>query len=155
MRSARLRSTLEIVGRKQLVPGEQLPLTPADPAARILEALLAVPIQAECLRMLPEALQPPDASNPAEEVSARCSSSPWRSQTHQVGFYMAVGDTEVMERQHILAAASPDDDMVMWKGMSSGDCRRTRMRSSYGQRLSDCCRCAVTCVYILSIPHAA
>ena len=73
MRSARLRSTLEIVGRKQLVPGEQLPLTPADPAARILEALLAVPVQAERLRMLPEALQPPDASTPAEEVSARCS----------------------------------------------------------------------------------
>ena len=90
MRSARLRSTLEIVGRKQLAPGEQLPLTPADPAARILEALLAVPIQAERLRMLPEALQPPDASTPSDEVSGCCPCSPWRSQTHQAFIWLLV-----------------------------------------------------------------
>lgn len=27
------------------------------------------------------------------------------------------------------------------------------MRSSCGQRLSECCRCAVTCIYALSISH--
>ena len=67
-RQARMRSTVELLGRKQLAPGEELPLTPADPASRILEALLNVPDQAERLQMLPEALQAPDPATPAAEV---------------------------------------------------------------------------------------
>ncbi|CAL5224445.1 g7132 [Coccomyxa viridis] len=67
MRQARMRSTVELLGRKQLAPGEELPLTPADPASRILEALLNVPDQAERLQMLPEALQAPDPATAAAE----------------------------------------------------------------------------------------
>ena len=63
-----MRSAVELLGRKQLAPGEELPLTPADPASRILEALLNVPDQAERLQMLPEALQAPDPANTAAEV---------------------------------------------------------------------------------------
>ena len=68
MRQARMRSTVELLGRKQLAPGEELPLTPADPASRILEALLSVPDQAPRLQMLSEALQPPDTVTPSAEV---------------------------------------------------------------------------------------
>lgn len=68
MRQARMRSTVELLGRKQLAPGEDLPLTPADPASRILEALLSVPDQAERLHMLTEALQAPDPATPTAEV---------------------------------------------------------------------------------------
>ena len=71
MRQARMRSAVELLGRKQLAPGEELPLTPADPASRILEALLDVPDQAQRLQMLPEALQAPDAVSPAAEVLSR------------------------------------------------------------------------------------
>ena len=71
MRQARMRSTVELLGRKQLAPGEFLPLTPADPASRILEALLDVPDQAERLQLLPEALQPPEAVTATAEVPLR------------------------------------------------------------------------------------
>ena len=63
-----MRSTVELLGRKQLAPGEEVPLTPADPASRILEALLSVPDEAQRLQMLTEALQAPDAVAPAAEV---------------------------------------------------------------------------------------
>ena len=66
-----MRSTVELLGRKQLAPGEELPLTPADPASRILEALLSVPDQTERLQMLTEALQAPDPAIPAAEVCLR------------------------------------------------------------------------------------
>ena len=72
MRQARMRSTIELLGRKQLAPGEDLPLTPADPASRILEALLSVPDQAERLQMLTEALQAPDPATPTAEVRLEC-----------------------------------------------------------------------------------
>ena len=49
-RQARMRSTVELLGRKQLAPGEELPLTPADPASRILEALLNVQIRPSACR---------------------------------------------------------------------------------------------------------
>ena len=68
MRSAKLRSTVELLGRKQLGPGSELPLTPADPASRILEALLNMPDQAERTEMLPAALQPPDPCSAPSEV---------------------------------------------------------------------------------------
>ena len=51
---------MELLGRKQLGPGSELPLTPADPASRILEALLDIADQAERMEVLPAALQPPD-----------------------------------------------------------------------------------------------
>lgn len=66
-----MRSTVELLGRKQLAPGEDLPLTPADPASRILEALLEVPDQAERLQLLPEALQPTEAVTVTAEVPLR------------------------------------------------------------------------------------
>ena len=68
MRSAKLRSTVELLGRKQLGPGSELPLTPADPSSRILEALLNVPDQGDRMEMLPAALQPPDQNSAADEV---------------------------------------------------------------------------------------
>ena len=68
MRRAKLRSTVELLGRKQLGPGSELPLTPADPASRILEALLNMPDQADRMEMLPAALQPPDPHSAPSEV---------------------------------------------------------------------------------------
>ena len=68
MRSAKLRSAVELLGRKQLGPGSELPLTPADPASRILEALLDIADQAERMEMLPAALQPPDPHSAPSEA---------------------------------------------------------------------------------------
>lgn len=75
VRAARATSAVELMGRKTLQGDEQaaaadLMLTPADPAARILEALLAEPDQAARFAMLPEAFTPPESPEEAQQVSA-------------------------------------------------------------------------------------
>ena len=81
-----MRSTVELLGRKQLAPGEELPLTPADPASRILEALLNVPDQAERLQMLPEALQAPDPVAPTAEVLLQVLNLSIANETANLGY---------------------------------------------------------------------
>lgn len=54
---------MALIGRKAFGEGDspqQPPLGPADPASRILEALLAVEDVSERLALLPEAFKPPD-----------------------------------------------------------------------------------------------
>ena len=71
VRAARATSAVELMGRKLLQDSDQvanLAMTPADPAARILEALLAEPDQAARFAMLPDAFTPPDASDAAMQV---------------------------------------------------------------------------------------
>ena len=49
--------------------GESLPLGPADPASRILEALLAVEDERERLELLPSAFEPPAEGELPPEVT--------------------------------------------------------------------------------------
>lgn len=67
VRQARAQSSLELLGRKTLHDGEAAELvSPADPAARILEALLAQPDQATRHAMLPDAFAPPEPQQAAQ-----------------------------------------------------------------------------------------
>ena len=66
MRQARAQSSVELLGRKTLdsagdqEAAERLLVSPADPAARILEALLYEADQAARFAMLPDVFTPPD-----------------------------------------------------------------------------------------------
>ena len=76
VRQARVQSGVELLGRKVLQGGEAAELvSPADPAARILEALLAQPDQASRLAMLPDAFAPPEPQQMAQvrvTAASRC-----------------------------------------------------------------------------------
>ncbi|BDA48378.1 hypothetical protein COCOBI_12-0560 [Coccomyxa sp. Obi] len=67
VRGSRASSAVELMGRKRLGEGESPPLGPADPAARILEALLAVQDERERLQLLPSAFEPPPESDALSE----------------------------------------------------------------------------------------
>jgi len=66
---SRATSAVELMGRKRLGEGESPPLGPADPAARILEALLAVQDDRERLELLPSAFEPPSEGDLPSQVS--------------------------------------------------------------------------------------
>ena len=76
VRQARAQSSVELLGRKILAgdsdqeAAERLLVSPADPAARILEALLSEPDQAARFAMLPDAFKPPD---PQQQVPCQLS----------------------------------------------------------------------------------
>ena len=76
VRAARAMSAVELMGRKMLQDGDDQAadpvMTPADPAARILEALLAEPDQAARFALLPEAFTPSEPSGEAVQVSTAC-----------------------------------------------------------------------------------
>jgi hypothetical protein len=84
IRAARMQSSVELLGRRRLAEGEAPPpLGPADPAARILEALLALPDHAARLALLPEAFKAPEPAEAIEVmfllmvVVSRGYHSPW------------------------------------------------------------------------------
>ena len=72
VRAARATSAVELMGRKALHGDDQAAdaaMTPADPAARILEALLAEPDRAARLALLPDAFTPLAPSDDALPVT--------------------------------------------------------------------------------------
>jgi hypothetical protein len=67
VKDSKATSAVELMGRKRVGQGESLPLGPADPASRILEALLAVDDERERLALLPSAFEPhPEGELPLE-----------------------------------------------------------------------------------------